>query len=265
MEVTIGFQTDGNKFAIFDHIITTIGEHPENLDEDQIGIRLKPNGTIINEGFRSKTTLLNVYFPDAAFDTPPSDEIYSIFDVKRFISGLKACKIFEDSYDTIEITFNDQKIVFLSNTPEPFIIRSNGTGYLKKSEEFDLFAIVENVSKDEFKGALEIADLVDSEDYSRINPIKISLIDDGLIMESALEHKMAGGRKIVHGTIKQGDKEITHIPLEQLEFVKNFVKYKHCESLTLSYENDSSLKALMFYPNDVMVEIINAPRLQPNP
>ncbi len=264
MEVTIGFQTDGNKFAIFDHIITTIGKHPENLDEEQIGIRLKPDDTIINEEFRSKSTLLKVYFPDTAFDTPPSDEIYAIFDIKRFMRGLEACKIFEDSYDTIEITFNDQEIVFLSNTPEPFIIRSNGTGYLEKSEEFDLFAIVEKVSRDEFKGAMEIAGLVDSEDYSRINPIKISLIDDGLIMESALEHKMAGGRKIVHGTIKQGDKEITHIPLEQLKFVNNFIK-KHCESLTLSYEDDGCLKALMFYPNDVKVEIINAPRLQPNP
>jgi hypothetical protein len=258
MEVTTGFQTDGNKFAIFDHIITTIGKHPENLDEEQIGIRLKPNDTIINEEFRSRTTLLNVYFPDAAFDIPPSDEIYAIFDIKRFMRGLEACKIFKDSYDTIEITFNDQEIVFLSNTPEPFIIRSNGIADLEKIEEFDLFAIVENVSRDEFNGAMEIADLVDSEENFVINPVKISLIDDGLIMESALEHKMAGGRKIVHGTIKQGDKEITQIPLEQLKFVNNFVKYKHCESLTLSYENDSSLKAMMFYPNDVLVEIINA-------
>lgn len=262
MEVTIGFQTDGNKFDIFDHIITTIGEHSKELDEDQIGIRLKPNDTIINEEFRSGTTLLNVYFPDAAFDTPPSDEIYAIFDIKRFISGLKACNIHKNSYDTIEITFSDQEIVFLSDTPEPFSIRSNGIANLEKIEEFDLSAMVENVFVIEFDKALKIAGLVDSEDHFTINPIKISLIDDGLIMESALEHKMAGGRKIVHGTIKHGDKEITYIPLEGLEFVNKFVK--HCESLTMSYEDDGCLKALMFYPNDAKVEIINAPRLQPN-
>lgn len=264
MEVTIGFQTDGNKFDIFNHIITTIGEHSKELDEDQIGIRLKPNDTIINEEFRSGTALFNVCFPDAAFDTAPSDEIYAIFDIERFISGLKACNIHKNSYDTIEITFSDQEIVFLSGTSEPFSIRSNGIANLEKIEEFDLFAIVENVSRDEFRKALKIADLVDSEEHFTINPIKISLIDDGLIIESVLENRITEGRKIVHGTIKQGDKEVIYIPLEGLKFVNKFVKYKHCKSLTMSYKDGGCLKALMFYPNDVKVEIINASRLQPN-
>ena len=261
MEVTIGFQTDGNKFDIFNRIITMIGKHPENLDEDQIGIRLKPNDTIINEEFRSGTTLLNVYFPDTAFDTPPSGEIYAIFDIKRFKNGLKACNVHKYSYDTIEITFNDQEIVFLSNTPEPFTIRSNGIANLEKIEEFELSAILEDVSRNEFDGALKIANLVDSEAYFVVKPIEISLIDNGLIMESILENRITQGSKIVHGTVKQGAKEITHIPLEQLEFVNKFAK--HCESLTLSYNNAGCLKALMVYPNDVRVEIINAVQLDP--
>jgi|GEM_PF-4447731 len=260
MEVTIGFQTDGNKFDIFNHIITTIGNHSENWNEEQIGIRLKPDDTVIDEEFRSGTTLLNVHFPDAAFDIIPSDEIYAIFDVKRFTKGLKACKILEDSYDNIEITFGDQDIIFLSDTSEQFYIRSNGIANLEKNKKFDLSVIVENVLIDEFKEALEIANLVYSKDYFKIDPIKISLIEGGLIMESVLENRMVEGRKIVPGTIKQGDKEMTHISLEQLNFVNEFVKYKYCESLTLSYEDEGCLKALMVYPNNVKVEIINAPR-----
>ncbi|MEA1998572.1 MAG: hypothetical protein U9N61_04510 [Euryarchaeota archaeon] len=232
------------------------------MDEDQIGIRLKPNDTIINEEFRSRTTLLNVYFPDTAFDTPPSGEIYAIFDIKRFENGLKACNVHKYNYDTIEITFNDQEIVFLSNTPEPFTIRSNGIANLEKIEEFDLSAIVEDVSRNEFDDALKIADLVKSEDHSTVEPIEISLIDTGLIMESVLENRITQGRKIVHGTVKQGNKAITYISLEQLKFVNKFAK--HCESLTLNYEDGGCLKALMTYPNDVRVEIINARCLQPD-